>query len=60
MLNINYVKNKLMILNFFKVLTRKKNINNDALKSPVPVLDVVDNHVEATDAKSLEDNKYEL
>jgi len=50
-----------MFLYTFKVLTQKKNINNDALKSPVPpVLDVVDNHVEATDAKSLEDNKYEL
>jgi len=39
---------------------RKKDINNGALKPPVPMLNVVDNHVGATDAKSLEDNKYEL
>ncbi|XP_015370147.1 PREDICTED: uncharacterized protein LOC107166121 [Diuraphis noxia] len=42
-----------------KVLTQKKNINKDALKSSVPV-DVVDNHVEAIDAKSLEDNKSKV
>jgi len=59
MLNIKYVKNILMFLNIFKVITQKKNINNGALKSPVPILNI-DNHVEATDAKSLEDNRYEF
>jgi len=49
----------LIFLNIFKV-TQKKDINNGALKSPVPILNVADNHVEATDAKSLEDNKYAL
>lgn len=49
-----------MFLNIFKVITQKKDINNGTLKSPVPILNVVDNHVEATDAKSSEDNKYEL
>lgn len=60
MLNNNYVKNILMFLNIFKVITQKKNINIDALKSPVPMLNVADNLVGTTDAKSLEDNKYEL
>ncbi|XP_060860167.1 uncharacterized protein LOC132937370 [Metopolophium dirhodum] len=43
-----------------KVITQKKDINNGALKSPVPIINVVDNHVEATDAKSLEDNKLKV
>lgn len=49
-----------MFLNIFKVITQKKNINNCALKSPVPGRNVGDNHVEATNAKTLEDNKYEF
>lgn len=49
-----------MFLNILKVITQKKNIENGAFKSSVPVLNVVDDHVEATDSKSLEENKYEL
>ncbi|XP_001943011.1 uncharacterized protein LOC100169199 [Acyrthosiphon pisum] len=41
-------------------VTQKKDVNNGALKSPVPTLNVVDNHVEATDSKSLEDNKLKV
>jgi len=38
---------------------QKKNIDNGALRSPVPTINVVHNHVKSTDAKS-EYNKYEL
>lgn len=60
MLKNNYVKNILIFLNIFKTITQKKNINKDALKSSVPMLNVADNRVGATDTKSLEDNRYEL
>uniref|UniRef100_A0A2S2NCE2 Uncharacterized protein n=1 Tax=Schizaphis graminum TaxID=13262 RepID=A0A2S2NCE2_SCHGA len=43
-----------------KVLIQKNNVNNGALRSPAPTLNVVDNHVKATDTKSLEDNKLKM
>ncbi|XP_025192795.1 uncharacterized protein LOC112592860 [Melanaphis sacchari] len=39
---------------------KQKNINNDALKSPVPTLNVVDNRVNAANTKSSEDNKSKM
>ncbi|XP_026817080.1 putative uncharacterized protein DDB_G0292292 [Rhopalosiphum maidis] len=42
-----------------KVSIPKKNINNGALRSPAPTLNV-DHHVKATDTKSLEDNKLKM